>query len=230
MRKRIEDGKLKDFLRGTVKLLNKGRYDRYVRSVRERSREIPDFTLLTSDCMAGLIYHTMGRRFLSPTINMSIRDPDFLKLLSDFDYYFEHEIEFVESPNYPVGCIGEGDKRIKINFEHFKTNEEAREKWYARKKRMTDGLFVVVADQNLTEEQIEQFRRLEEHLPIRRKVMFTWNPERADGKEIFCVKSYGRERIKNWSKIRPDGFRDYEIFFDYVAWLNMEDRFMLEEG
>ena len=228
--KYIHDGKRKDFLREVVKLLNKGRYDRYVKKIRERSEDLPNFTLLTSDCMAGLIYHTMGRQFLSPTINMSIMDPDFLKLLSDYDYYFEHDIEFVESSHYPIGYIGNGEKRIKIRFEHYKSNEEAREKWFERGKRMTDNIFVVVADQNLTGEQMEQFRHLEEHLPVKRKVMFTWNPERADGKEVFLVKKYGRERIKNWSKIRTDGFRDYEVFFDYVAWLNMEDNFMLEQG
>ncbi len=224
----IYDGKFKNFLRMVVKLLNKGKYDRYVKTIQERSKGLPNFTLLTSDCMAGLIYHTMGRQFLSPTINMSIKDSDFLKLLSDRDYYFERDIEFIDSPHYPIGYIGNGDKRIKINFEHFKTNEESREKWYARLNRMTDNIFVVVADQDLTDEQIEQFRCLENYLPIKRKVMFTWNSERADGKEIIYVQTYGRKRIKNWSKIRKDGFRDYEIFFDYVAWLNMEDGFMLD--
>ena len=227
--KYIHDGKLKNFLRGGIKLLNKKKYEKYVKTIKERSKSLPAFSLLTSDCMAGLIYHTMGRQFLSPTINMSIKDPDFLKLLSDFDYYFEHDIEFTESPHYPIGFIGDGDKKIKIRFEHFKTNDEVVEKWHTRKERMTDNVFVVVADQNLTDDQMEQFRHLEEHFPIRRKIMFTWNPERADGKEIFCVKPYGRERIKNWSKLRKDGFRDYEVFFDYVAWLNMEDKFMLEQ-
>jgi len=226
--KYIHDGKLKNFLRAVVKILNKREYGRYVKIIQERSKGLADFTLLTSDCMGGLIYHTMGRQFLSPTINMSINDSDFLKLLTDMDYYFEHDIEFIDSPHYPIGCIGNGDKKIKIKFEHFKTNDEAREKWYARKKRMTDNVFVVVADQDLTDEQIKQFRDLENHLPIKRKVMFTWNPERADGKEIIYVQSYGRKKIKNWSKIRKDGFRDYEIFFDYVAWMNMEEVFMLE--
>jgi len=225
---RLEDGIVKNILRRGVKILNKGKYDKYVRCIRERSETLPFFSLLTSDCMAGLIYHTMRRQFLSPTINMSIRDSDFLKLLSDFDYYFGHKIEFIESPNYPIGYIGDGDNRIKISFEHYKSEEEASEKWYARKMRMTDNIFVVVADQNLTDRQIEQFRRLEEYLPIKRKVMFTWNQVRADGKEIFCVKPYGRDRIKNWSKIRTDGFRDYEVFFDYVAWMKMEDHFILD--
>ena len=223
----IHDGKFKDFLRGGVKLVNKHKYNKYVEKIRARSSSLPEFTLLTSDCMAGLIYHTMGRQFLSPTINMSINDSDFLKLLTDFDYYFSHDIEFIESPHYPIGYIGNDDKRIKINFEHYKTKEEASEKWYSRKKRIVDNMFVVLADQNLTDEQFLVFQNLEDYLPVKRKVMFTWNKERANNKDIFFVKTYGRDEIKNWSKIRIDGYRDYELFFDYVAWLNMEDKFML---
>ena len=226
---KLHDGKLKNFLRGSVKLLNKHKYDKYVKDVKERSAGLEDFTLLTSDCMAGLIYHTMGRRFLSPTINMSIRDSDFLKFLTDMDYYFDNEIRFIESETYPKGLIGEGDREIKIYFEHYKTNDEAREKWDDRKKRITDNIFVVVADLGLSDDEIDTFRNLEKYINVKRKIMFTWDPEHADGKEIFCVKPYGRQRIKKWSKIRKDGYRDYEVFFDYVAWLNMEDTFMLEQ-
>lgn len=227
---RLQDGKLKNFLRGSVKLLNKRKYNKYVKTIKERSAGLEEFTLLTSDCMAGLIYHTMGRKFLSPTINMSIKDHDFLKFLTDMHYYFDKEIVFAESDTYPKGTIGEGDKEIKINFEHYKTNDEACEKWNDRKNRMTENVFVVVADQNLSEDEIKKFKELDKYLNIKRKIMFTWDPAHADGKEIFCVKPYGRQRIKNWSKIRKDGYRDYEVFFDYVAWLNMEDNFMLEQG
>lgn len=227
---KLHDGKLKNFLRGSVKLLNKRKYNRYVKRIKERSADLEEFTLLTSDCMAGLIYHTMGRKFLSPTINMSIKDPDFLKFLTNMKYYFDSEIRFIESDSYPKGLIGEGDREIRINFEHYKTNDEAMNKWNDRKNRMTDNVFVVVADQNLSDDEMDTFRNLEEYINVKRKIMFTWNPERADGKEIFCVKPYGRKRIKNWSKIRKDGYRDYEVFFDYVAWLNMEDDFMLEQG
>lgn len=227
---KLHDGKLKNFLRGSVKLLNKHKYDKYVKDVKERSAGLEDFTLLTSDCMAGLIYHTMGRKFLSPTINMSIKDPDFLKFLKNMKYYFDNEIRFIESDSYPKGLIGDGDREIKINFEHYKTNDEAMNKWNDRKNRMTENVFVVVADQNLSDDEMDTFRNLEEYINVKRKIMFTWDPERADGKEIFCVKPYGRKRIKNWSKIRKDGFRDYEVFFDYVAWLNMDDDFMIEQG
>ncbi len=225
---KIDDGVFKNLLRGGVKLLNKGKYNKYVSAIRERSKDIPDFSLLTSDCMAGLIYHTMGRQFLSPTINLSIRDADFLKLLTDMPYYFAQPIHFDEYENYPIGIIGEDDRAIRIMFEHYKTEQEAVQKWKERSQRLLDSLYIVVADQNLSDWEIDTFKSLESYLPVRRKVMFTWNKDRADGKEIFYVKTYGRERIKNWSKLRKDGFRDYEVFFDYVKWLNMDDDFMLE--
>lgn len=225
---KMNDGKLKNILRVGVKLLNKGKYDKYVRDIRERSKDISEFSLLTSDCMAGLIYHTMGRQFLSPTINLSITDADFLKLLTDMPYYFAQPIHFEEYEDYPLGIIGEDNREIRIKFEYYQTEQEAVRKWIERSQRLLDSLYIVVADQNLTDLDLEIFKNLQDYLPVRRKVMFTWNKERADGKEIFYVKPYGREHIKNWSKLRKDGFRDYEMFFDYVKWLNMEDNFMLE--
>ncbi|MCR5204105.1 MAG: DUF1919 domain-containing protein [Lachnospiraceae bacterium] len=223
------DSKIKNFLRGIVKRINKRKYDSYVNTIKERSKNLPDFTLFTSDCMAGLIYHTMGRQFLSPTINMSIKDEDFLKLLMDLQYYFSQEIRFVDSQYYPIGYIGEDEKKVTINFEHYKTNQEASQKWNERKTRIIENVFVVIADQDFPDKQIDTFKHLGQFLPIKRKIMFTWNKERADNKEIFYVKNYGRDRIKKWSRLRKDGFRDYEIFFDYVAWLNMEDNFILDQ-
>lgn len=226
---KLQDGKIKNTLRMGIKLLHKYPYERYVKEMRRRGGDLPAFTLLTSDCMGGLIYHTLGREFLSPTINLSIKDPDFIKLVSDLPYYFEQEFRFIASSTYPIGCLGEGGKSIEVRFEHYKTPQEAVEKWNARKQRITENVYVIMADKGLSDEDIQRFRELDKHLRIKRKIMFTWIPEHADGKEIFCIKRYGRERIKNYSKLRKDGFRDYEKFFDYIAWIKMEDHFMIEE-
>ncbi len=86
-----------------------------------------------------------------------------------------------------------------------------------------------MADDDLSDGEIVLFKSLEKYLNEKRKIMFTWNEERADGKEIIHIKKYGRQRIKNYSKLRKDGFRDYERFFDYIAWMEMEDEFMIEE-
>lgn len=224
------DGWIKNICRAGIKALNKRKYDRYINDIRARGKNLPDFTLLTSDCMGGLIYHTLGRQFLSPTINLSIKDSDFLKLISDLPYYFSQEFLFKEWTNYPVGSIGEESRKVEVRFEHYKTEEDAVAKWNDRKMRLTNDIYVIMADLDLSNEELESFKQLNKRLNVKRKIMFTWNKNRADGKEIFFVNSYGRQRVKSYSKLRKDGFRDYEIFFDYIKWMKMEDDFMLDRG
>lgn len=39
-----------------------------------------NFTIISSNCIGGLIYHDLGMQFKSPTINMYIKANDFIKL------------------------------------------------------------------------------------------------------------------------------------------------------
>lgn len=190
---------------GGVKLIHKRSYAQYTLKMRERGKGLPDFTLLTSDCMGGLIYHTLGRRFLSPTINMSINDSDFLKLLTDLKYYFSRTFLFLPYGAYPIGLLGEGARQIEVRFEHYREAQEAAEKWNDRKKRIAKEIYIIMADDDLSDGEIVLFKSLEKYLNVKRKIMFTWNEERADGKEIIHIKKYGRQRIKNYSKLRKDG-------------------------
>ena len=142
---------------------------------------------------------------MSPTINMSINDSDFLKLLTDLKYYFSRTFLFLPYGAYPIGLLGEGARQIEVRFEHYREAQEAAEKWNDRKKRIAKEIYIIMADDDLSDGEIVLF------------------------KEIIHIKKYGRQRIKNYSKLRKDGFRDYERFFDYIAWMEMEDEFMIEE-
>lgn len=53
-----------------------------------RRCENTHYTILTPNCMAGLIYSRLGEPFYSPTINTSMQNEDFIKFLSDLDYYW----------------------------------------------------------------------------------------------------------------------------------------------
>lgn len=224
----MSDGILKNFAKTVVKAVTKQKHEKYIMNVKDRSEDIGDITLFTSDCIGGLIYHSLGKKFLSPTINMSIEDGMFLQFCANYEEYFNEDIEMIESDSgYPIGILGKDSPLggVRIAFEHYKNGSDAIEKWNERKKRIVPTeIYVICADRNLKNEDIELFKSIK----CKRKIMFTWNSKRADGKEIFPVKTYGRSRIKNYSKLRKDGFRDYEIFFDYVSWIQMKDDFMLE--
>ena len=50
------------------------------------------FTILSSNCIGGVIYHRLGKQFLSPTINMWFRQPDFVSFCLHLDYYLQQKL------------------------------------------------------------------------------------------------------------------------------------------
>lgn len=67
----------------------------FQRSQRRRLKN-KDFSLLCGNCMGGYIYHQLGLKFTSPTINMMITNPDFMKLVMNPQHYMQLE---------PVPCV-----------------------------------------------------------------------------------------------------------------------------
>lgn len=73
-----------------------------------------NFTIISSTCVGGNIYHDLGLRFTSPTINLWIGAKDFLKFVKDLKYYLEDcELSEIKDSNEenPVGILGEGNKK-----------------------------------------------------------------------------------------------------------------------
>lgn len=103
----------------------------YLRSKRYKNRSL---TIISSNCVGGIIYHDYGMRFFSPTINLYFENSDFIKFCNKLNYYLN--LKLVESQvgnkEYPVGMLGD----IKIHFLHYKTFNEAKTKWEERKNRI----------------------------------------------------------------------------------------------
>ena len=104
-------------------------------------------SIISNDCIGGIIYHDLGLKFLSPTINLFFEtQDDYLEFLSDVNYYSNVSPIQVERKdvNYPVGKLVKGDKEVLIHFMHYDTFENAVSKWVERGKRINyDKLFVI---------------------------------------------------------------------------------------
>ncbi len=202
---------------------------KYLEDVQKRAANLGDFTIFSSDCLAGILYHDLKRKFLSPTINLWFEERDFLKFCDSPQYYLNCDLRFLSEADkevpYPVGHLGEGGRRIEIYFEHYQSDQECIKDWNKRKKRIDwENLYVVMSDLELSDEDIRKFYQIQ----AKRKIMFTWHSERADGKEIVLIHHHGKDHVRRYSNLNWNGFRDFELFFDYVKWLNMEDDFMIE--
>lgn len=176
-----------------------------------------DFSLIASTCNGGVILHDLNQEFRSPFVDLWIRPKDFIKLLSDFDHYLESELTFTKEAgiNYPVGLL----KDVKIYFQHYGSEEEAREKWEKRKKRINkNNLYVLFTDRDeCTYQDLELF----DQLPYENKVVFT-KQKYPEIKSSFYVKGFENESsvgicssYKSWHSL--DRYLDD---FDYVTWFN----------
>ena len=230
MKLKLNPIQIKQLTRTPIKAIAKFTKAKYLEDVQKRAATLPDFTIFSSDCLGGILYHDLRRKFLSPTINMWFEERDFLKFCLSPQYYLNCDFQFLSEQEkdvpYPVGCLGDCDRRIRLYFEHYPTNQSCVENWDRRKQRIQwNNLFVVMSDLDLSDEDIALFYQIQ----AKRKIMFTWHPDRADGKEIFQINHHGKDHVRRYSNLNLNGFRDFEVFFDYVKWLNMEDDFMREK-
>lgn len=120
-------------------------------------------TIIASDCFGTFIYHNLGLRFNSPTINLYIKKNDFLKFVSNLKEYLSCDITEVtdKTVSFPVGKLEVGGNSVEIYFMHYKSFEEAKRKWNERKERVSfDNIYIIQLIQNATEEDICEFDKL----------------------------------------------------------------------
>lgn len=186
------------------------------RKMRKRIQN-KNFTIITPNCMGGLIYHDLGMRFLSPTINLQIFPYD--RFLLNMKYYFEQELVFLDSNmGFPVATLG-GD--ITIWFTHYKTNEEAQSKWYERIKRINwENLYVLGSDIEI--DTTEKIKEVIQKVECKKIKIFTSKNYSLKG-TIYIKKYKNKKCVGNLLAINfISGKRRYEEALDIVEWLNEE--------
>lgn len=175
-----------------------------------------DFSILCSNCIGGVIYHRLGLQFRSPTVNLWMRQKDFITLAHNLKEYQYEPLEFIHTEfDYPVAKLGS----ITIYFNHSQSQEEAQNEWQRRMKRLNfDNLFLIMYDQeDIVEEDILSL----DQIPCKGKMVISekFYPH------IPYVKTITPGRMplgthfnqKTWF-----GLRAYETKIDFVKWLNQE--------
>lgn len=100
-----------------------------------------EFSIISQNCIGGVFYHDAGMQFLSPTVNLFFKEPDFVRFVQNLEYYMNLNLEMHWEEEYPVGKLED----ISIYFMHYHTCREAGEAWNRRKKRINWNRIVVLA-------------------------------------------------------------------------------------
>lgn len=176
-----------------------------------------DFTIISSFCGGGTLYHDIGMKFLSPTINLAFDGEDFCTFCENLDYNLAQEINEYKTDKvpYPVGRIG---NEIEIRFVHYKTFEEAILKWNERVKRInSEKIFIMATDRDgmNSKECMLKFDKL----PYK-KVMFTSKKYPYDW-AVYCPCFKGKSSVGVMTGIADiSGHRFYEKYADILKILN----------
>ena len=193
---------------------------RYFKDSRDIKRlENKDFTIFSSNCIGGIMYHNLHLKFLSPTINLWIEPADYVAMLRDPKKYFVSgkmvEVKDSTLP-YPVGSIY--GKRI--YGEHYKNFEELSLKWDQRVQRINwNNIYVFFIERDgATIEDLTNF----DTLPFN-KVVFTKKEYPGLKNSIVLPNTFDNEKneVNNLcGKINKFSRLSYIDEFDYVNFFN----------
>lgn len=169
-----------------IRLKSRKFYIERTLNIRKKSLSICDFSIISNNCWGGLIYQSYGLPYKTPTIGLFIMPEDYLILIKNLHGYLTRSISFINPKNskyyeelshlssfgkYPIGKLND----IEIHFLHYKSEEEAREKWNKRCSRINyEKVIYKFNDQNgCTREQASEFLELS----LENKIFFSskWN-------------------------------------------------------
>lgn len=191
--------------------------------LRMRSRlKNSGFTIISQNCVGGCVYHDLGLRFLSPTVNLWFPFPDFLRLCEDLGGYLAEPLGFLpdQGIGYPVAMLGD----VRVFFMHYASEGEARGAWERRAARVNlSNAFVMACDRDGFSGGADA--QAFEALPCKDKVLFTSRPYPGCPSALALPDFAGKPEVGILTDYRDIlGRRHYERGFDVVSFLNREGR------
>ncbi len=142
-------------------------------------------------------------------------------MILDLENVMSSELKFFDHTEYKFPCARVGDG-ITLHFTHYHSEEDALEKWNARKSRVDmSNLFIVVLERDgLTKDDILALGRV-----------------KARGIVVFCANDYSdipyacyvpslseNGQVEGFlDRVWFDDHKKYEEVFDFVKWFNESD-------
>jgi uncharacterized protein (DUF1919 family) len=165
-----------------------------------RRKKINDttFSIISNNCWGGIVYQRYGLPYASPTAGMYFFAEDYIKFVSNLKYYMSIPMstisvnqskykEIILKRNHDVFPLGRIDD-VEVVFRHYKTADEAVEKWERRKKRINyNNLIIKFSEMNLcTDDLMNKFLAM----PYENKFAFVRSPQKIIDPRLIYYPGY----------------------------------------
>lgn len=186
-----------------------------------------NFGIVPNNCWAGYFYQEWTVPYSSPFIGLYLMPDNYMYLLRRWKFVNMYSLEFVreakhgtvnvlrseQNKSWPNCLIQDDEFKIEIQFMHYASELDARNKWTRRLSRMPmeqDRLFFKMDDRDgCTADHVVDFGAL----PFRNKVCFTGTR---------YPKGLGNIAIPEAGSVIPAGRDGYAVTsanFDIVKWI-----------
>ena len=134
----------------------------------------PTMSIISNNCFGGAISNTLKYSYNSPTVGLYFMYPDYITFLEHLEGFISSELEFkpqsiyenvnkerVNNP-YPIGRLVFDGFEIEIEFLHYHSEMEAKEKWERRCKRIQMNNMIIIGSEvdGCTDQHVDSFMKL----------------------------------------------------------------------
>jgi uncharacterized protein (DUF1919 family) len=179
-----------------------------------------NITLITNNCIGGIIYHDMHLPFLTPTINLYFDNEEFITFCTFLEEYLLLPVEeyTAHSKPFPVGVLRGKHGDVHVFFMHYDSFESAIKKWEDRKRRIDwENLYIVMESQQCDKTTLAKFN----NIPYKNKVVLTDGETGIANsfpiKSEFYANNYWPGKLLEYP---PYALLRYMDKFDYVNFFN----------
>ncbi len=161
-------------------------------------------TIISNNCWGGHVYRYFDMPYTSPTVGLFFFTEEYLKFVSNLKHYLSLDIRFIpieesryrnvlierNTPNCPIGVLDD----VEIVFLHYRSEEDAYQKWSRRKERMNFSRIIVkMSEQNLcAPEHLKMF----DSLPYQEKFVFVHKDYGLES-QIICNEFASTKEVGN---------------------------------
>lgn len=175
-----------------------------------------DITIISDNCIAGILYKEFNVDFKSPTIGMFFCGDDFYKFCLNMEYYLSLSPEvltiskWMGKCNYPIGRLGD----LELHFLHYSSFKEAFTKWERRKVRVNlknNNIIYLLTDRDFT--KFNDIYLFDKNIKGC-KVIFS--AKKHDGIEslVYCSDSKNKQFVND----------DIALYLNFTKYTNLIDK------
>ena len=182
----------------------------FYRTTRRQLRN-RNVTIISENCWGGILCQYLGIGYNSPFVGLLVPAPDYIKVLRSLREYVEGDFRFIPrsesryekelryfKQDFPIAELTPkgGGESVEIHFLHYKSPEEAVEKWRRRAKRINyQNIIVKLAERNeCTPKEIAEF----EELDYPSKVCFTAKEYPYSSTRVLNALDFVKRGRVNW--------------------------------